>query len=97
MSPVWSNGGRGEPARASKAGFRIEIAGSNHDLCGALAEACEAAGYARAVPAPGNRGRDRLTGPQSPPVERVLTIMDVAVLEPDWPERLERVARKTGR
>ena len=38
----------GRSTRAETAGFRIEVAGGNHDLCQALVEACAAAGY-RAV------------------------------------------------
>jgi CheY-like chemotaxis protein len=90
-------GQEGRTTRADTAGYRVEVAGSNHDLNRALVEACEAAGY-RALPIgdaePGIAARSRTS--LASPAERVLTIMDVPVLEPDWSERLERLARRNG-
>ncbi|HEX3447625.1 MAG TPA: hypothetical protein VHS97_05195, partial [Isosphaeraceae bacterium] len=84
-------------ARVDSTGFRIEVAGSNRDLCEGLVEACVIAGY-RAIAvddldAAGSVGAQPVA-PQA--VERALTIWDVPVLEPDWPDRLEQRARSTG-
>jgi len=78
-------------------GFRIEVAGGNHDLCQALVEACTAGGC-RAITVD---DLDSAGGAASPKVpasknEPVLTIWDVPVLEPDWAERLERRSRSSG-
>ncbi len=87
----------GRSTRAETAGFRIEVAGGNHDLCQALVEACAAAGY-RAV------GVDdleiaRAAGPKTSAAtvaERTLTIWDVSLLEPDWSQRLKRRSCANG-
>jgi CheY-like chemotaxis protein len=80
---------------AAPDGFRVEVLGNNHDLGRAVVEVCEAAGYrARQVadwgsaPKPGQRVMSGGTP--------VLTIADVAVLEPGWPEWLERIAKTRG-
>jgi hypothetical protein len=88
------DGREGRIAPVDSTGFRIEVAGSNRDLCEGLVEACATAGY-RAVAvddlqAPGS------VLPQPAAPERALTIWDVPVLEPDWAERLEQRARSTG-
>jgi hypothetical protein len=90
-------GRSGRTIRAEKAGFRIDVIGSNHDLLQALVEACQAAGY-RAIGSGESPTGDPPGSPAGPPqpAEPVLTVMDVPVLEPDWPERLERVASKNG-
>jgi CheY-like chemotaxis protein len=83
--------------RAPAAGFRIEVAGSNHDLCLALVEACTTAGY-RAVKVPDLEiaGAQGARTARSRVLEPTLTVWDVPVLEPDWSQRLERRARATG-
>jgi hypothetical protein len=85
---------RGE---AAAAGFRIDVASGNYHLRLALVEACASGGY-RAIPVddldPGY-GASRFPLPALPG-ERVLTIWDVPVLEPEWPDRLERRARLSG-
>ncbi len=86
---------RSPPAAAM--GVRIEVACGNDELSRALVEACGVAGY-RAEPVDDQeiggilRGRHR---PTSTP-ERVLTIWEVPVLEPDWAERLASRALRTG-
>ena len=85
-------------ARVDSTGFRIEVAGSNRDLCEGLVEACVIAGY-RAIAVDDLDAAAGGSGAQpaaSPAAERALTIWDVPVLEPDWVERLERRARSTG-
>jgi hypothetical protein len=88
---------RARPARGDGAGFRIEVAGGNDELIRTLVEACTRAGhraeqlderYVGEAWAPRN--------PAASSTERVLTIWEVPVLEPGWPERLERRARATG-
>jgi hypothetical protein len=87
----------GRPPHSPAPSFRIEVASSNDELRLALAEACSRAGF-RVGPID-----DRAVGdstwsraPAGSSVERVLTIWDVPVLEPDWPERLERRSLATG-
>jgi hypothetical protein len=79
------------------AGFRIEVAGRDGELCLALIEACRAKGHqVEAVddseigepPRSGNR-----PGTSS---ERILTIWELPVLEPGWAERLENRSKRTG-
>ena len=87
----------GRSARAETAGFRIEVAGGNRDLCEALVEACVTAGY-RAVEV-GDLEIARAAGQRTPAAngaERILTIWDVPLLEPDWSQRLERRSRANG-
>jgi len=87
----------GRSTRAETAGFRIEVAGGNHDLCQALVEACAAAGY-RAVQVV-DLEIARAAGPQTSAAtvaERTLTIWDVPLLEPDWSQRLKRRYRANG-
>ena len=87
-------GREGRTSPAESAGVGIAVVGGNHDLTRALVEACEAAGH-RARPVGeadlGARGR-RADATSSP----TLSIFDVPVLEPDWPDRLERVAKRSG-
>jgi CheY-like chemotaxis protein len=83
--------------RVETAGFRIEVAGGNHDLCQALVEACTAADY-HAVHVDDleiARAAVQRT-PAATGAERTLTIWDVPLLEPDWSQRLERRARANG-
>jgi hypothetical protein len=85
------------PARGASPSFRIEVAGTNDELRKALAEACARAGYRVEQVDDGAVGDNQ--APVRPPVapgQRVLTIWDVPVLEPGWPERLERRSRATG-
>jgi hypothetical protein len=87
----------GRANRPEKAGFRVEVAGNNYDLCQALVEACVAAGYPTCRAGELKAGKAPIKPPRSgAPADRVLTIMDVPLLEPDWSERLERVARENG-
>lgn len=79
---------RGGPSAAAMS-VRIEVACGNDELSRAMVEACGLAGY-RAEPVDAQeiggilRGRNR---PAST-MERVLTVWEVPVLEPDWAERL---------
>jgi hypothetical protein len=84
-------------ARAATAGFRIEVAGGNHDLCQALVEACTAGGC-RAITVDDLDSSGGAASADVPSLknEPVLTIWDVPVLEPDWAERLERRSRSSG-
>jgi hypothetical protein len=86
---------RSPPAETT--GYCVEVAGGNHDLCQALVEACAAAGY-RAVQV-GDLEIARVTGRQLSPstvAEPTLTVWDVPLLEPDWPQRLEQRSRSSG-
>jgi hypothetical protein len=89
--------GEGRSARVETAGFHIEVAGGNHDLCQAVVEACAGAGYrALQIDDLEIAGAAR---PQVSPItaaERTLTIWDVPLLEPDWSQRLERRSRANG-
>jgi hypothetical protein len=82
---------------ADAAGFRIEVASSNHDLSQALVEACGASGY-RAIQVADLAIAKTAAPPKSPSTaaERTLTIWDVPLLEPDWSQRLERRSRTNG-
>ncbi len=87
----------GRSMRAETAGFRIEVAGGNHDLCQALVEACQGAGY-RTLQVD-DLEIAAAAGPKRSPktvAERTLTIWDVPLLEPDWSQRLERRSRTHG-
>ncbi len=91
--------GRRRPSSSSLSAVRIEIAGGDDELCRVLVDACVQSGYsARQVGEheigghPHPRPRDRTdSGGQ-----RVLTIWEVPVLEPGWPQRLEWRAHRTG-
>jgi hypothetical protein len=79
--------------------IRIEIAGGDDELCRALVDACVHAGYSAGQVDeqeiggyPQGRPRDR----SATAAERVLTIWEVPVLEPGWPQRLEWRAHRTG-
>ncbi|MFI5455147.1 MAG: hypothetical protein ACHRXM_06810 [Isosphaerales bacterium] len=88
---------RSRPARGEGPIFRIEVACASDDLCGALVEACTRAGHP--VEQVDDRNVGELWAPRYPsasPPERVLTIWEVPVLEPRWPERLERRSLATG-
>ena len=72
----------------------IEVAGRNHDLCQSVVAACVAAGYRTSQVADLESADSGATAIQSPPPRQgFLTVWDVPVLEPDWPERLRRRAR----
>jgi hypothetical protein len=87
----------GRSARGDTAGFQIEVAGGNHDLCQALIEACAGAGYRTLhVGDLESAAASRLQPSSSTVAERALTIWDVPVLEPDWSQRLRRRSRSTG-
>jgi CheY-like chemotaxis protein len=87
----------GRSTRAGAAGFRIEVASSNHDLCKALVEACGASGYRSVQVADLDvaRAAVRQASP-SAVAERILTIWDVPLLEPEWSQRLEQRSRSNG-
>lgn len=66
----------------------VEVASSDYALRAVLCDACTAAGY-RATDCHGPRREGR--EPNGP---SVLTIWDVPVLEPDWPERLREMRHR---
>ena len=66
-------------------------------MCESLVEACASAGYRASAVDDLDAAGSASAEPTAPPgAERVLTIWDVPVLEPDWAERLERRTRSTG-
>jgi hypothetical protein len=84
-------------SRAGTTSFRIDIASGTDELGDVLVQTCAEAGYRV------ENTSDSRIGEDSPhrisPVsrtERVLTIWEIPVLEPSWPERLDRRARATG-
>ncbi len=90
----------GTRTRAQISSFRIEIAGGDGELGRALVEACRAAGYSAqdvddaeigGLPGPASK-RDR----SAPSSSRILTVWEVPVLEPVWPQRLEWRVARTG-
>jgi len=93
------------PAGRDAPSFRIEVAGGNAALCDAVAEACSAAGY-HATRGDDLPGDDDRPSPQEHPAlaggnrpsgtDRLLTIWEVPVLEPDWSDRLARRAQTAG-
>ena len=93
---VWSRS-RAPGRRGAGSLFRIEVAGSNDELCRGLVEACAglAIGSSKWMTEKSARAGHPGYPPASPP-ERVLTIWDVPILEPDWPERLEQRSLATG-
>ena len=83
--------------QARTPGFRIEVAGANHDLCGTVVEACAGAGYrALQVDDLDIAGASASQRSPSAVAERTLTIWDVPLLEPDWSQRLARRSHSTG-
>jgi hypothetical protein len=79
--------------------FRIEIAGGDDELGRALADACVQAGYsARQIDEHdiGGDPRPRPRARSGSAAERVLTIWEIPVLDPGWPQRLEWRAHRTG-
>jgi hypothetical protein len=87
----------GRSTRVETAGFRIEVAGGNHDLCQALVEACAIAGYpAIQVPDLAAPAVSRTPARARSGVDRALTIWDVPALEPNWSERLQRRSISSG-
>jgi len=88
---------RSRPARGEGPLFRIEVASANDELCRALVEACTRAGHRVEQVVDRNVGEAWAPRyPSASPPERVLTIWEVPVLEPSWPERLERRSLATG-
>jgi hypothetical protein len=83
--------------RVDGAHFAVEVSGRNEDLCRTLVDVCAKAGY-RAGSIDDLLARDFARQPSapSPRAERALTIWEVPVLEPEWPEVLARRALATG-
>jgi hypothetical protein len=84
-------------SRTETTSFRIDIACGTEELGEVLVQTCAQAGY-RVERADDSRFGEDLQ-PRISPVsrtERVLTIWEIPVLEPSWPERLDRRARATG-
>ncbi len=77
--------------------FAVDVSGRNEDLCRTLVEVCVRAGY-RAAAIDDLLAGDFVRAPSgaSSRAERSLTIWEVPVLEPAWPEVLERRALATG-
>ncbi len=73
----------------------IEVAGTNRDLCQSVVAACEAAGYRTVEVGDLETAAvaDAAIQPAVPPRHGVLTVWDVPVLEPNWPERLRQRAK----
>jgi hypothetical protein len=83
--------------RGDGAHFAVEVSGRNEDLCRTLVEVCVRAGYrAEAIDDLTDGEFVRARPAASPGAERTLTIWEVPVLEPGWPEVLERRALATG-
>jgi hypothetical protein len=85
------------PSRRDATSFAIEVSGKNDDLCRTLVDACIRLGY-RAAAIDDLLGAEfaRTRLPAIPSQERLLTIWEVPVLEPEWPEVLTRRALATG-
>jgi len=64
----------------------IEVVSNDYELQVILAEICSAAGFEVTTHRDLRDDRTRPTAPRSGPV---MTLWDVPVLEPDWPQRLE--------
>ncbi len=76
--------------------FHVEVASGIEALGSALVDTCTAAGF-RTRLVPDLLWSDHAGRPGHPAGnERVVTIWDVPVLEPGWPEQVERRARLTG-
>ncbi len=77
--------------------FAIEVSGKNEDLCRTLVEVCVRAGH-RAAAIDDLLASDfgRAPSSASSHAERTLTIWEMPVLEPGWPQVLERRATATG-
>jgi hypothetical protein len=84
-------------ARSDGPTVRVEVSGGLGAISAVVCEACAGAGY-RAQQVGDLLGADHSGAQLAQPAssERVLTIWDVPVLEPGWPEQLERRARLTG-
>ena len=81
--------------RSSHAASRkVDVISSDHALRSVLAEACSVAGFqARTASELDLSLRPRGGTGDAAPAGPDLTLWDVPVLEPDWPERLERRSR----
>ena len=89
IARLLGGGERRSPCSEAPA-FRIEVAGGDDELCRALADVFEAAGYrADAIDDQEIGGVLRARNRSASFPERVLTIWEVPVLEPGWAERLE--------
>ncbi len=90
-------GGERRNPRSVAPAFRIEVAGGDDELCRALADVFEAAGYrADAIDDQEIGGLLRARNRSGSFLEQVLTIWELPVLEPGWAERLEGRARRMG-
>ncbi len=86
-----------ERRRPASAAVGIEIAGGDDELRHALVNACARAGYpVRTIDDEEIGGPPRPRGRTGSALERVLTIWEMPVLEPGWPNRLEWRAHRTG-
>jgi DNA-binding NtrC family response regulator len=75
-------------------GCRIDVISSDHELRAVLAEACSAAGFEPRTAPDLDLGTRPWDGAgDGAPAGPDLTLWDVPVLEPDWPDRLERRSR----
>jgi hypothetical protein len=73
---------------------QVEIVTTDHELRGVLREACSMAGLGaelRPEPSPEHERRTEVAD-RSPPLPR-MTLWDVPVLDPHWPEQMERRSR----
>jgi hypothetical protein len=61
-----------------------------------MAEACGSAGYRACLPGDREPVAAGNPGAASPATERVLTVWDAPLLEPDWSDQLERLVRSSG-
>jgi hypothetical protein len=78
------------PCKAAPDRAHVSVVSSDHELQSVLTEACAAAGFqvsARRDPGP------QQDWPEAEGVGPVLTVWDVPVLEPDWPDLLDRQSR----
>jgi hypothetical protein len=83
--------------RAEGPSFRIEMSCGTDELGEVLVQRCAEAGYRVEMVEDSSIGEDlRIRVSPVSTTERVLTIWEVPVLEPGWPERLDRRVLATG-
>jgi hypothetical protein len=86
---------RREMAQGLRCGpIHVDVVSSDHELRGVLREACSTAGLEPSVSPELDTGQDRRAGlADSSPEPPTVTLWDVPVLDPRWPELMERRSR----